>query len=275
MKNPHQDPQKEKDMFDQLGDATGKLDETLGDISQWVDNRYADLESWWRISHRNVADAEGLRGSIMAVFRRMTVMWKYWFAGKPVLFLGPKGGGKTSLMVYLMKGRPEDWGATVALTEMDRVGEIREEQVLHFLEDIGGDPSLRDFWPGMLARVNPEAIVFVLNGAKDMATIQQDLRETLEAALPVYLTGRGKLRVVYTLLNFYDEWQHDMEKRHRLRPEVDRIVQEEKMKYPTLLDVKFEIYHSQLNPAAPDWEEARLAMEHLATDLKSYKVRAY
>jgi hypothetical protein len=263
----------DKDLLGQTGDLGTKLNETLAEISHWVDHRYSDLESWWKITEHNVTSETNLRGKIMAVFRRMTVVWKYWFGGKPVLFLGPKGGGKTSLMVFLMKGKPEDCGATVALTEVDRMGEIREEQVLHFLEDIGGDPSLRDFWPGMLVRVNPEAIVFVLNGAKPMEEVEQDLRETLNAALPVYRDARGALRVVYTLLNYYDVWEHDVQKRHLLRPTVDRVLQEERMKYHPLLEVKFEIYHSQLNPTASDWSEARLAMEHLATDMKSYKVR--
>lgn len=241
-------------------------------ILDWADRRAQDIETWGTKTGRDVQAAKNLPGKVKAFLGRLPTLWDYAFKGKAILILGPKSSGKSTLISYLLNGKPGQQTPTSGIKEVDRRSELDEQQVLRFAKDIGGDEWSRTFWKDMLLEINPEAVIFMLDCRKSIEEVEKDLSDSINEAFPYYTDKRRALRLVYILMNFSDVWKDDNEKKFHLRPRVDAILAREQMKYVPLHEVKFMIHRVQLNPEATQWEETSISMKQFAADLKDYRV---
>jgi hypothetical protein len=200
---------------------------------------------------------------------------EHFFGGIPVLFLGPVGGGKTSLTRYLVEGRPpRDIVPTLPgpPEEIERKREIGERRgadrtVIHLPHDVSGES--REFWRRILVSVDPCGLIILIDGASSYETFRNEYREALDDIAPVYARGGRNLRVVYTFLNKCDQWQQQNARKLRLtaivNDEIARVIDG----CPALAKVQWGTAETQLNPDATAWPEVDHALNHFRTDLKA------
>lgn len=239
------------------------------EILNWVERRVQDYQNWQYITGTEVDKAKKLVSKVKIFLGRIPILWDSMFFGKPVVVLGPKGTGKSALISYLLYQKPDDPEPTSGQEEVDRRAELDQGQVLHFARDVGGDVWSKTFWQDLVKEINPEAIIFMLDGRKQIEQLLKDFSQSIEEVLPLYKQNRQSLRFIYILCNFYDIWQKDVKAPTSIQAQVLDAASKIQLAFPSMREIKFAVYNTQLNPKLTDWKETRSAMYHLAADLKS------
>jgi hypothetical protein len=94
----------------------------------------------------------------------------YALNNKNICIFGPTGAGKTSLIGFLKTGKAvvETHDPTAGLALVDRRFEIDKAEWLNVHRDAGGERAYRHFWPQVTKIVDPDAVIYVLDGRKSL-----------------------------------------------------------------------------------------------------------
>jgi hypothetical protein len=244
----------------------------------WFERLQNKLQDVFSSLDRTITAAKDQKTFLKAVrtfFTGLGYIIDHFFGGTPVLFFGPVGGGKTSLIRYLIEGQPPHGLEPTQPgppQEVERRPEIgtqdhgADRTVLHLLNDVSGES--RDFWRRILRVVDPKGIIILIDGANTYECFREEYRQTLEDIAPVYTQTGRNLLVVHTFLNKYDLWRHQNSRKLRLAAIVNEEIARLIDCYPALARVKWGSAETQLNPGAASWPEVDHALNHFRTDLK-------
>ena len=238
-------------------------------ILDQVERRVGELWAWLQRSGNEVGESKSVVDLLSRVSGRLRSLYNYAFRRRNVIFFGPKGSGKTSLKEYLESGRAvvvtHEPTAGVAL--VDRNYELGSTDWLRVAHDPGGDALYRTLWPKLTKTINPDAIVYVLDGRKSVEEVECDMEVCLQQSLSEYAEGR--LRLIYVFVNFYDVWCTDPFKNDVLCSAIQHVAAKKKHTYPALRALRLKAEPTHINPHLHSWPELETALSHFATDLKS------
>ena len=234
-----------------------------------LDRRISECWSWLVKTGAVVADASDPADLVVRLGGRAKSLYNYAFENKNIVILGPKGCGKTSLIGFLRSGHAvvSTHEPTVGLALVDRNFELGDAEWLSVAKDVGGDEVFRSLWPQLTKTVNPDAMIYLLDGRKNREQIKDDMETCLSQSLSQY-TG-GRLRLIYIFVNFYDGWNGDSWKNDCLIPFVQSIAAERKHTYPALRNLKLKAEPTHISPHLRAWPELETALQHFSTDIKS------
>jgi len=240
-------------------------------------NRIIDIRSSLEKTWQAVLESPTVWKGIETFLKGLGNVIDQCFGGIPVLFLGPLGAGKTTLISYLLEGAPRPDVAPTPVGPPDvieRQPEIAGEErgsnraVIGIQGDVSGESGeSRDFWREMLRLVNPEGLILLMDGGLDYDTFRMEFREVLRDIAPVYADRASKLRVVYTFLHKYDTWRGQETRRLKL----GAIVSDELADFlgicPALGRVRWGMEETHLAPRAQSWPEMDRALGRFKNDL--------
>lgn len=201
--------------------------------------------------------------------------WNRLFASKNILVLGPKGSGKTSLILYLLNGqpyeidngekRPPNPTATAAI--IDEKFQLQHANWQKLKKDVPGDPDLRKTWEQAIREVNPRGIIYMIDGRLD----EDDLHEATEAirgnVLANYEESLRNLSSLHVFLNFADKWA-DSPGTVRARTNLVRKVLEKNVLEESLhQNLRTGVSPTQLSPDQHTWQSTRRALYKFGADL--------
>jgi hypothetical protein len=212
----------------------------------------------------------------MAFLKGMGHIIDVFFGGTPVLFIGPVNGGKSTLISYLLRGRPTAGLAptpVVMPTRLNRRAELDggpEQDFDRLVIDIAADMSgeSRDIWRELLDLVDPQGLLVLMDGSLDYSEFRTQFHEVLDDIAPVYANGARQLAVVYVLLNKFDLWRRDAVRKQRLSAIVMDEVANLIEKNPELQFITWRAAETHVNPTAGRWPELDYALSSFKTDLK-------
>jgi hypothetical protein len=243
----------------------------------WYDrflNRLRDVRSSFNKTWKTVLDAPTFSAAFETFFKGMGYIIDHFFGGTQILFLGPVGAGKTTLIQYLTDGvppvdiAPTPIGPPMAVGRKPEIGNVNgdlDRIVIGISSDVSGES--RDFWQEMLDMINPEGLIILMDGTADYNVFRREYRKVLQDIVPVYANGARHLRVIYTFLNKYDMWRHQESRKHKLcsilNDEIANVVEAS----PVLGSIKWGSAETQLSPSATSWPEVDQALNHFKTDL--------
>lgn len=208
-----------------------------------------------------------LADGLLEIYRRQ-------FEGRKILILGPTASGKTSLISYLRTGVPrDDHMPTPGAIITDRRVLLNTDAVIDIPYDAGGDEMYRDTWKFLVREIDPEAIIYVLDGSKSMASLEVDIETAFDDILSYYKNDIRSLSIFYVLINYCDIWMKDEDKKHELEPTLKLSFKRRLKEYAGLRDqnVTWRFFETQLSPNGKPWEEVKVALGHFGEDLKQLK----
>lgn len=209
---------------------------------------------------------------------RLQHQWARVFNKRPVLFLGPKQAGKSSLISFLRYGKPfelDKAGAvrtpdpTLAAAVIDESVSVQHKKWLQIKQDLPGDQMLRATWALAVTDFHPLGIGYIIDArdeSKIADQVQEACREVLDGCYP---DGPRELGALHLFLSFSDCWAHSATA-SRLHQKVARdALEEELAKRPVFAGLRTDVAVLHLSPHASDWPDARRALEHFGTDLSA------
>lgn len=195
-----------------------------------------------------------------------------FFKAKNVLILGPKAAGKTSLLWFLESGKPyrvdgdrrKSPNPTGMAAVVDKKVSLQKKNWLRVQKDLGGDTSLRPQWVTAINELQPEGIIYLIDGRKDTLEQLDGLFEDVFGAIDE--TATDTLQVLHVFVNFVDTWGGDARIiRKKLREVEDLLfVEMEELGYGELY---MDAHATQLSPHKRDWPETEAALHGFSTAL--------
>ena len=97
--------------------------------------------------------------------------WARMFDSRPVLFLGPKSSGKSSLIMFLHTGKPYELekdgcihtpDPTLIAAIVDKKVSLQQRKWLHIKQDLPGDKQLREAWKQAVIDFHPLGIIYMI-----------------------------------------------------------------------------------------------------------------
>lgn len=201
-------------------------------------------------------------------------IYRQQFKGKKILILGPTASGKTSLISFLKTGVPrDDHLPTPGAIITDRRILLNSDAVIDIPYDAGGDEMYRSTWNFLVREIDPEAIIYVLDGSKDVANLESEIDTAFNDILLCYKDHIRSLRIFYIFINYCDIWMEDDDKKYDLEEALGLSFKRRLKKYAGLRDQKvtWRFYRTQLSPSGIPWEEVKAALGHFGKDLERLK----
>lgn len=199
------------------------------------------------------------------------------FASRNVLILGPKQTGKSSLLQFIVAGRPyqlvdgeiRPTAPTALGAIVDKKFSLQQGSWLRLKKDLPGDLDLRDTWAQAIADLQPAGILYMVDGRRSDEQLREDVRDIRGFVLDAYPSGGGQLAALHVVLNFADQWAFssvDLRRRIRfVRDELEAVFDSA----PQWSAVRLGVSAAQLSPNRKSWEEAERALHHFGADLKA------
>jgi hypothetical protein len=237
-------------------------------LDSWFDQaqrRCEEIVGFTKRSYRSLGDSSSIGDFIVRSGERLRAACRF-FLGLNVVILGPPGGGKTTFINMMRTGQPAEHNPTAGVALIDRRFEVTPANWLKVRSDVGGDPLYHALWATLIVETDPEVIIFILDGRKSIEEVVGDMRTSMKSAFAHRQRERGRLRVLYVLINFWDVWNLDPVKNDVLRSRVQLTVDEEKATYG-LSGLTVGAWPTQMNPNASQWPELDKALQHLGKDL--------
>ena len=134
--------------------------------------------------------------------------------------------------------------------------------------DVAGDINARELWAQMIRDVQPQGIVYMLNGNHSDADLVRDVAEMRQDVLALYTDGLGSLSALHVFLNYADQWAAtnpaEMLRRRRV---VERAIDDARSAMPALVTLKIEVVAVQLAINGKPWDMAFRALRKFGTDM--------
>lgn len=216
------------------------------------------------------SDVRDMFGDFWAAGRdQIRHQYARFFEAKNILILGPKQAGKTSLIWLLEKGKPyrksgQRPNPTAMAAIIDKKMSRQTANWLKVQKDLPGDEGLREQWLSAINELEPEGIIYVIDGREELFP-QLDI---LFSDVIGKANGQATevLRVLHVFVNFSDLWaQKPLQIRKRVREVEDLLFAD--MSELGYDHVFMQVHHTHLNPRATAWPEAETALQAFSTDL--------
>lgn len=235
----------------------GPFKRRLEEIGKFLDDTF-----------EQIGDSDSVKEGFLVFGRRLSILGKYIFNDKNFIVLGPRESGKTTLLEYLRTGQPiEKYNPTVGTVVIDRKFEI-DEDFMKALKDVGGDKEFREIdWFHLIKSINPDGIIFMINGNESTSKIEESIDIAFENCLRHYSNGSRNLKAFYVFLNFYDKWKNDSSKKLLLVSKIKLKIMERINESSSLHNLKVEVYKTQLSPKGSPWNEVNSALIHFSKDI--------
>jgi hypothetical protein len=193
---------------------------------------------------------------------------------KRTVILGSQGSGKTSACEFIKYCKWES-DYLPGLVIANKWITINENAALEISYDIGGGNSYWDDWQIFIEQVDPEIIIYLIDGSKDMPQIYTDIGRAFKDIFICYKQELRSLKIFHVWLNFYDVWKNDENKRNKLKPLVKIAFEEQSMRYLGFKsqEIIWEFHETQLAPDGAPWEEILNALEHLGEEVRQIKAQ--
>jgi hypothetical protein len=233
----------------------------------WLDQferRCDEIATYVRRSYHSLSGSRSIGDFLVRSGGRLRSAYRF-FSGKNVVILGPAGSGKTTLINLLRTGAPAVHNPTAGVALVDRRFELNDATWLKVRSDVGGDALYRPLWGQLVAEIDPDVIIFLLDGRKSVDAVVADTQICLNDALG-QVPGRRRLKLIYVFVNFWDVWNLDPVKNDVLRSRVQLTVDEAKSAFG-LSGIPVEAKATHMNPNASQWPELENALQHLGSEL--------
>lgn len=202
--------------------------------------------------------------------------WARMFDSRPILFLGPKNSGKSSLIAFLHTGKPYEvdndgsvhtFDPTLIAAIVDKKVSLQQKKWLHIRQDLPGDEQLRAAWKQSVIDFHPLGIIYIINGNKE-SKIAGDVREACQQVFDIcYPEGPKELCALHIFLSFSDQWGHTSAAIRSRQHAARNTLEEELDARPEFACVHTNVSVIHLSPHAGEWKEATRAVEHFGADL--------
>lgn len=222
-------------------------------------------------------------GKDIAIFlvSNLQEYWRKRFSGRNILVLGPKGAGKTSLILLMSEGRPflvkdghiqppEPTAPLGVLVDVDV--SVDKEAWLQIKKDVSGEEKTRSLvWKQAIHDFKPHGIIYMIDGRKDDAIIKKEVGDIFSDIFAYYSSELGCLIAVHIFVSFSDIWGKPDRKaiKKKLRMIEDH--------YDSILDstdenkrfqpIRTDVHAIHLSPNATQWNEAEEALAAFSADL--------
>jgi len=210
--------------------------------------------------------------AIRWVQRELREIWARLFGKHSILILGPAQTGKSALVQFLTSGHP------YKLVKGEKVGPDRTfgaviirgavtvpEAAGHKIKrDLPGDPRFRELWHKAIQEVQPQGIIYMLDGRHTANELDAALEEIFVDVLPYVGGGFAALHV---FLNFADKWATGTDAvRNKLRAVHDSMIAKLGA-HPKWSHVSYDEAQTQLAVQKGQWPEVIRALKRFAADL--------
>lgn len=207
---------------------------------------------------------------------RLKQEWQRTFTSRNILILGAKQTGKSSLVLYLMKGKPYEMvgrerrapNPTAMAAIIDHKFKVKTGDWLKIKEDHPGDVGLRK-WAQAIQDIQPHGIIYMIDGRRNQSEITEDIREVFTDVLCHYERGTEELGALHIFVNFADKWVTSPQAERELVSRVVAKFEQERGTRPKLQAIRFSACATQLSMHEDKWDETRRAVHHFAADLKA------
>jgi hypothetical protein len=195
-------------------------------------------------------------------------IYRVYFEGRNILVLGAKQTGKTSLINFLHAGKPyeEVEGEKQALNPtsgaavIDKKVRVNKDKPRRIPKDVGGEPAFRLLWAQMIKELEPEGIIYMIDGRLSAAKLKQAVNELRSDVLKHFERDAQELIALHIFMNYSDKWgSSPKEIRRRIR--IVRDALENAIEGNAILEnIRYDYSETQLNPDADSWLEANRAV---------------
>jgi hypothetical protein len=145
----------------------------------------------------------------------ITKALQYIFKNRIILILGARESGKTSLIHFIHTAKPyievdgekqspnPTLGAVIVDEEIE-VSKSAERKWGKIEKDVSGD--FRDLWKELIAELNPDGIIYMIDGRLENEALKQAVQEIFSDVLSEYKHDLRNLKVLHIFANFADIW---------------------------------------------------------------------
>lgn len=206
--------------------------------------------------------------------------WQYIFHKRNIVILGYKGTGKTSLIYYLLHGKPylvhnkqvQHPEPTVGSVVIDTDVKISQETQIKWakiMKDVSGDRVFRELWTDLIDEIEPQGIIYLVDGRLSKTELEQDVETVFEDILPLYQKRNKGLIAFHIFISFADQWATA---RHIKSTQLNnvRLYFEDRLaldEFDYLQNLHFEASIVHLAPDEKSWIDTDRALEKFGADL--------
>lgn len=206
--------------------------------------------------------------------------WQYIFNKRNIVILGQKGTGKTSLIYYLVNGkpyelkdgkirRPEPTVGSVIIDADVSISKEKQAKWAKIMKDVSGDRVFRELWQDLIDEIEPHGIIYMLDGRQSDEELQQDVETIFEDILSLYEHDGKNLVALHVFISFADQWATTRHvkstKLHRLRLYFEDKLSEKEFRY--IQNLRFEASIVHLAPDEKSWLDVDRALTKFGADL--------
>jgi hypothetical protein len=213
---------------------------------------------------------------LVATKDKLTHQWRRVFDKRPVLFLGQKQAGKSSLITFLLEGRPFKVGAggvmcppdpTLVAAIVDASASVQQKKWIHIKQDLPGDEQLRATWSQAVDDFHPLGIAYLVD-AREGCDVAEQIKEACKIVLDTcYKTGPRELVAFHVFLNFSDLWATSaIASRSKQRIARDTL-EDELTGRPMFAGLRTDVAVITLAPHLTEWQQATRALEKFSADM--------
>jgi hypothetical protein len=201
--------------------------------------------------------------------------WRRLFASRNILILGAQQTGKSSLALFLQKGKPYQVvdgevrppDPTAATVIVDKKFAVQNGHWLRIKRDLPGDPDLRTTWASALKEVHPTGIIYMVDGRLDDGELDRAIGDAFDLVLSQYRTGPRELLALHVFVNHCDAWARTpADERERLA-RVTASFESRRRDHQPLETLRFSASATQLSPNRRSWPEVVRALHRFGADL--------
>ena len=202
--------------------------------------------------------------------------WSRLFASRPVMFLGPRQAGKSSLINYLRTGKPYELDKsgtrrtpdpTALAAIVDEKFSVSQKKWLKIKQDLPGDQALRAQWKQAIDDIHPLGIVYLVDGS-DAETVLAEVKDGCREVLDIcYPDGPRELVAFHVFVSFSDRWATSPQVSRSRQRSVAEVLDDELQARPLFASLRTGVSIVHLSPSADIWSDAKRAVERFGTDI--------